>query len=313
MADAAIKTHRGIHSSGRDKVSGAIIYILLALFVIIELYPMIFVLSASLSDPKLVAAGKMVLWPVKPSLSGYQYILSYSDIWTGYANTVFYTVVGTVLNLAVTLPAAYALSRRDFKDKGIFMIFFMITMYFSGGTIPSYLNIYNFGLLNTRWVLLINGALSVYNLIVARTFFASTIPWELHEAARIDGAGNFRTFFQIVLPLSSPIIVVMALYYGVGHWNEYFSAMIYQPRARAIWPLQLFLRELLMMSKFTTDAMLGNNNMSAEEMSALVKQADTANMIKYCVIVAATAPMLIAYPWLQKFFAKGVMIGSVKG
>ncbi len=307
------KTRNRIRHSKGDRIFAVIIYTLLGLFVLVELYPLLYVISASFSDPKAVGSGEMLLWPIRPSLDGYKYIFSYSEIWTGYLNTIFYTVVGTIVNLAVTIPAAYALSRRDFKDKGLFMTIFMFTMYFSGGLIPGYLNIYQLKLLNTRTVMIVCGALSVYNLIVARTFFANTIPWELHEAARIDGAGNFRTFFKIVLPLSSPIMVVMTLYYGVGRWNEYFTAMMYLAKARAMWPLQLFLREILLKGQFATNAMMEGGDFSPEQMAAMTRQAETANMIKYCVIIAATIPMMVIYPWLQKFFAKGVMIGSVKG
>lgn len=310
MEKTAEKKH--IRLSRGDRVFVTINGILLALFFVIELYPMIYVLSASFSDPLAVGSGEMLLWPVKPSLQGYQYILQYKTIWSGYLNTIFYTVVGTLLNLAVTIPCAYALSRRDFPDKGIFMTLFMFTMYFSGGTIPAYLNYKSFGLLNTRWVLIICGAMSVYNMIVARTFFASSIPWELHEAARIDGASDIRMFFSIVLPLSKAIMAVMVLYYGVGHWNEYFSAMLYLPQAKNLWPLQLVLRDILIKSSFAKDA-ISDGVMDADQMMELLRQQDTANMMKYCVIVAATVPMLVIYPFLQKYFAKGVMIGSVKG
>lgn len=294
-----------------DVVFVAVLYTVLALFFIIELYPMLYVVSASFSAPQAVTSGEMVLWPVRPSLDGYRYILQYGEIWSGYANTLFYTVVGTLLNLAVTLPAAYAVSRRDMKGAAGLMLFYMFTMYFGGGLIPSYLNIDGMGLYNTRTVIIIMGALSVYNLIVARTFFSSSIPWELHEAARIDGCNDFQIFFKIVLPLSAPIVVVLALYYGVGHWNEYFNAMIYL-KDRAKFPLQLFLREILVQSKMVESA-ITEGGLSAEEMRALMRQVDAANQIKYCVIIASTLPMLAIYPWLQKFFAKGVMIGAVKG
>ena len=303
---------RHIKLSKGDRVFVTINGILLALFFIVELYPMIYVLSASFSDPQAVGGGEMLLWPVRPSLEGYQYILQYKTIWTGYLNTIFYTVLGTVVNLIVTIPCAYALSRRDFPDKGVFMLLFMFTMYFSGGTIPAYLNYKSLGLLNTRWVMLICGALSVYNMIVARTFFANSIPWELHEAARIDGASDVRTFFSIVLPLSKAIMAVMVLYYGVAHWNEYFIALLYLPQAKALWPLQMVLREILIRSQFAAEA-ISDGVMDAEQMLELLRQQDVANMMKYCVIVAATVPMLIIYPFLQKYFAKGVMIGSVKG
>ena len=298
----------------RDRIFMFFLYTFLALFFVVQLYPIVYIVSASFSEPAAVSNGTMVLWPVNPSLEGYKYILQYSDIWTGYANTIFYTVFGTLVNLVITLPAAYAVSRRDMKGSWLVMIFYMITMYFSGGLIPSYLNINSLGLYNTRLIMLIIGGLSVYNLIVARTFFTNSIPWELHEAARIDGCNDFQMFWKIVLPLSAPIIVVLSLYYGVGHWNQYFQAMVYL-RDRAKYPLQLFLREILVQSKFVESAISEGvqNGFSAEEMAYMTKQADTANMIKYCVIIVATVPMMAIYPWLQRFFAKGVMIGAVKG
>jgi putative aldouronate transport system permease protein len=192
------------------------------------------------------------------------------------------------------------------------MVLFMFTMYFSGGLIPTYLNFKDLGLLNTRAIMLISGGLSVYNMIIARTFFANTIPWEMHEAARIDGANDFQTFFKIVLPLSKPIVVVLILYYGVGHWNSYFAEMIYLSKARDLWPLQLILREILIKSTFAQNA-IAEGSVSAEEMKYLLHQADIANMLKYCVIIVSTIPMLVIYPFIQKFFAKGIMIGSVKG
>ena len=301
-----------IRLSGSDRTLVIVNGILLTLFFIVQLYPMLYVLSASFSDPTAVTSGRMILWPVNASLDGYKYILQYSEIWQGYANTIYYTVLGTMVNLVITLPAAYALSRRDMVSRGFLMVIFMFTMYFSGGLIPGYLNIKDLGLIDTRLVMLISGGLSVYNLIVARTFFANTIPWELHEAARIDGCNDFKIFLKIVLPLSAPIIVILTIYYGVGHWNSYFNAMIYL-KDRDKYPLQLFLREILVQSKFAQEAMSSGESFTAEEMVYLIKQADTANMIKYCVIVASTLPMLAIYPFLQKYFAKGMMIGSVKG
>ena len=295
-----------------DSVFLAIVYLLLLFSFLIILYPILYVISASFSDPNAVAGGEMILWPINPSLRAYEYILHYGDIWTGYANTIFYTVAGTLLNLLFTLPCAYMLSRRDVVGRGIIMTLFVITMYFGGGLIPTYLNLNELGLINTRWSLLLPGVVSAYNLIVARTFFVNTIPWELQEAAFLDGCSDFRMFTKIILPLSSPIIVVMTLYYGVGHWNAYFNAMIYI-RDRELYPLQVFLREILTMGQFASDAMQNGGDLSPEEMLALAKQTETANMIKYAVIVVSTAPMLIVYPFLQKYFAKGVMIGSVKG
>lgn len=287
-------------------------YALLILITIVTLYPLLFVISASISDPKAVASGKMILLPIDPTLEAYRFIFNYQEIWTGYANTIFYTFFGTLINLALTVPAAYALSRRDCPCKGFIMTLFMITMYFGGGLIPGYLNIRQLGLLNSRAVLLICGAVSTYNLIVARTFFANTIPWELHEAAFLDGCSDFGILRRIVLPLSSPIIVVLILYYGVTHWNSYFNALIYLT-SREKYPLQVFLREILTLGQFVSDQLMNADNLSPDAMQELIKQADTANMIKYAVIIVSTVPMMVIYPWVQKYFAKGIMIGSVKG
>lgn len=296
----------------RVTVFDSVVYAILIVLMIIMLYPLIFVVSASFSNPKLVAAGKMLLWPVDVTLDGYKYLFQYKEIWTGYANTIFYTIAGTILNLIATMPCAFALSRKDMKGRGIIMIFFMIPMYFSGGLIPGYLNVKSLGLLDTRFLILINGLVSTYNVIVCRTYFQTSIPYELQEAAVIDGCNDFQIFGKIIFPLSKPITVVMMLYYGVGRWNSYFTEMIYL-KDRAKFPLQLFLREILTKSSFAKTAMMNGQSFSAEEMMALIKQADTANMIKYGVIVLGTLPMMIIYPFLQKYFEKGIMIGSVKG
>ena len=297
---------------GADRAFVIVNSALLVLVFAITLYPLLFVISASFSDPTAVASGRMILLPVKPSLKAYTFVLRYKDIWVGYGNTIFYTVMGTAVNLAVTIPCAYALSRRDCPFRGIIMTLFMITMYFSGGLIPGYLNMRSLGLLNSRWALVIGGAISTYNMIIARTFFSNTIPWELHEAAFLDGCSDFKLLTKIIIPLSSPIIVVLMLYYGVAHWNSYFSALVYITD-RSKYPLQVFLREILTIGKMAEASVASGEVMSAEQASALLKQVDTANMIKYAVIVLASAPMMVIYPWLQKYFAKGVMIGSVKG
>lgn len=301
---------------GKTKISNGIfnivIYVLLLFLAVIMLYPLLFVLSASFSDPKAVAGGEMLLLPVRPSLEGYRYLMQYKEIWVGYLNTIFYMFLGTLLNLAATLPCAYAMSRKDLRGQKYLMIFFMITMYFSGGMIPGYLNIKSLGLLDTRSIILINGLVSTFNLIVARTYFLTAIPWEIQEAAVIDGCNDFQIFGKIIFPLSKAITVVMTLYYGVGRWNSYFTEMIYL-KDRGKFPLQLFLREILTKSTFAKTAMADGMSFSAEQMMALIKQADTANMIKYGVIVISALPMLIIYPFLQKYFEQGVMIGSVKG
>ena len=287
------------------------VYSMLIAFFCIVLYPLIFVVSASLSAPMAVVCGEMLIWPVGFTLDGYRYVMSYSDIWTGYMNTVFYTVAGTVLNLAVTLTCAYSLSRKDMVGRNFFMTLFVITMYFSGGLIPTYLNYLSFDLINKRAIMLIDGMVWAYCIIISRTFFVTTIPWELQESAKIDGCGDFMMFLRIVLPLSMPIVVVMTLYYGVGHWNSYFSAMIYL-QDRNLYPLQMFLREILVQSKLTTSSFTSGMT-NPEEVEALIEQANTANILKYAVIVISTVPMMLIYPWMQKFFAKGILIGSVKG
>ena len=304
-------TQRRIRMSAGDRIFTVINAAILILIFIITLYPLIYVVSASISSPDAVASGKMLLWPVDVTLDGYKYILKYNDIWLGYANTIFYTVVGTIVNLFFTLTCAYATSRRDMVGRNVIMTLFLITMYFSGGTIPTYLNWLEFGLVNTRTIMLLNGAVSAYNLIVARTFFANSIPWDLHEAAFLDGCSDLRIFLKIILPLSSPIVVVMMLYYGIGHWNAYFNAMIYL-QDRTMYPLQVFLKEILTQGSFGTN-MGDGGAFTPEEMEQMIKQAETANLIKYGIIVVSTAPMLAIYPWLQKFFPKGVMIGWVKG
>ncbi len=294
-----------------DKFFQTVINTILFLFLLIEVYPLLYVVSASFSDVDAVNAGKLVLWPIGFNVEGYKFVFQYREIWIGYANTIFYTVVGTLMNLAVTLPCAYALSCQEVVGRNKIMIFFMITMYISGGLVPDYLNLKSFGLINTRTVLIIVGALSVYNMIVARTFFATSIPNELKEAAKIDGCNDFGIFARIVMPLSKAITAVMVLYYGVAHWNSYFNAMIYLDD-RSKLPLQMILREILLQSKFVKELAMtsGMTEVEAEMYQALV---DAAELVKYCSIVVATLPMLIIYPKLQKFFEKGVMIGSIKG
>ncbi|MBQ8815643.1 MAG: carbohydrate ABC transporter permease [Lachnospiraceae bacterium] len=300
-----------VRRKGGDLFFQFVVCAVLTLSLVVTLYPMIFVLSASFSDPQAVMTGKVHLFPVDITLDGYKYILQYREIWSGYANTIFYTVVGTILNLIVTLPCAYALSHRKLKGRGLLMTLFIITMYFNGGMIPNYLNVMDLGLLNTRTIVLVMGLVSTYNLIVARTFFSSSIPWELHEAAILDGASHFQIFGQVVLPLSKAIIAVQALYYAVAHWNSYFNEMLYLSD-RSKFPLQVILREILTLSQYQAQAM-EEGGYSVEQMMEMVKAMDTANLIKYCVIVVSVVPMMIFYPFLQKFFAKGVMIGAVKG
>lgn len=307
----AVRGKNAIRLSGIDLIFKIVICVILALFFIVEFYPMYWIVIASFSDPLAVSTGKTMLLPVKPTLDGYKYVFSYTVIWLGYANTIFYTVVGTLVNLAFTLPCGYGMSRRDLKGRGLFMLIFMIPMYISGGMIPSYILIKNLGLIDSRWVLIIPGAMSVGNMIVCRTFFSSTIPWELQEAARIDGANDFKIFLRIVLPLSAPIIAVMSIYYAMGHWNEYFSAMIYL-KTRSKFPLQSFLREILMKGEMYKEE-VAKGMLDGDAIQDMLKQLDTINLIKYCLIIVSTGPVLLIFPHLQKYFAQGVLIGSIKG
>ncbi len=289
----------------------AAVYAIIFVVVITTLYPLVFVVSASISDPIMVNTGKMLLWPVGFTLEGYEYLMAYKDVWVGYANTIFYTITGTLLNLFATLTAAYSLSRKDLKYKGFIMGLFIFTMYFGGGLIPAYMNVKSLHLLNTRAVMMILGLVSTYNMIVARTYFANSIPWELQESAMIDGASAFKIFWSIVIPLSKPITAVLSLYYAVGHWNSYFTGMIYL-RDRTKWTLQQFLREILIQGQILATS-LSDEVLEPEVIIALQQQQDMMNLLKYCVIIVAMMPLLIIYPFVQKFFAKGLMIGSVKG
>lgn len=299
----------GVKETRRDKIFLICNYIYVTLALIIVLYPVVYMISASFSDPKYVGSGEMWLWPKGFTLEGYKIVFQNQDIWTGYANTIFYTLLGTSINLFVTLPAAYALSRKDFAGRNFFMGMFMVTMFFSGGLVPTYMLIKNLGMIDTVWAIVIPSAASIWNIIVARTFFQSSIPKELQEAAQIDGCTNMRLFIKIVLPLSMPIIAVMALFYGVGNWNSYFSALIYLNDADK-YPLQLVLRQILVLQQMSAQAGAAMDLSSA---AALNNKAEVASLVKYSVMIVSTLPVIIIYPFLQRYFVQGVMIGSVKG
>jgi putative aldouronate transport system permease protein len=292
--------------SAEDIVFNIINLAILTAVLLAVLYPLYFIIIASISDPILVNSGKVYLYPKGVSFDGYARVMANNEIWIGYRNTIFYTVLGTLINLAVTIPAAYALSRKDMDGRNIIMAFFTITMFFSGGLIPTYLVVRGLKMINTFWTLVLPGALSVFNLIVSRTYMASNIPWELQEAGRMDGCSNTRLFFRIVLPLSAPIIAVMALFYGVNHWNSYFTALIYISNKK-LKPLQLVLREILLQSSYLAGAG------TLEDAESLAVQARIAEVVKYCVIIVSTLPVLMVYPFIQKYFTKGVMLGAIKG
>lgn len=288
--------------SGSDRAFDIALAVICGLIFISVLYPLYFVVLASFSDPIQVAGGKVWLWTNKPTLEGYKKVFEYEKLWVGYRNTIVYALVGVAAHLFVTIPAAYALSRKDAMLRGPIMMLFTITMFFGGGIVPTYLIYKAFGMLDTIWVMTLPGCVSVYNLIIARTFFQSNIPGELLDAARIDGCDDFRFFAQIVVPLSSAIIAVVMLYQVVGIWNSYMDGLLYLSSDSKI-PLQLVLREILV--KNSVDG--GQMGMGDDELENLKEQ------MKYCVIVVSTLPMMVLYPFVQKFFTKGVMIGSIKG
>ena len=291
-----------------DVIFDTVIFIILTLILFIVAYPLYWVIISSFSDPTAVSAGKVLLRPIGFTLKGYAEVFKNSQVMRGFFNSIVITVVGVCVNLAVTLPTAYALSRDNFSGKKPITIFYMITMFFGGGMIPTYLVVKNMQLLNTIWALVLPGCLSVYNMIVARTFFKSNISEELYEAGEIDGCTQSRFFFQIALPLSKAIIAIMVLYYGVGHWNSYFSALLYISDQDK-YPLQLVLRNILI----TNQTALSQTATTAAARAALQEQQQLIDVMKYSLIIISSVPVLIMYPLVQKHFVKGVMIGSVKG
>lgn len=288
-----------------DKKFNLLNNIFLTAIVVVIVYPLIFVISASISDPVAVSSGKMWLWPVDITFDGYKKIMKDASIWLGYRNTIVYTFVGTVIHLFVLLPAAYALSRKELMGRKYILWIILFTMMFSGGIIPSFLVVKSLGMLDTIWALVIPGAVGAWSILVARAFFQQSIPDQLVEAAKIDGASDFHMFLRIVLPLSLPIVAVMSLFHAVNLWNQYFSALIYLSD-RDKYPLQLILREILVVNQMQ----LGEG--SGEQTESLIEQVRTGGLIKYAVIIVSSLPLLIAYPFLQRFFVQGVLIGSVK-
>ena len=291
-----------------DVIFDTVIFIILTLILFVVAYPLYWVIISSFSDPTAVSAGKVLLRPIGFTLKGYAEVFKNSQVMRGFFNSIVITFVGVCVNLAVTLPTAYALSRDNFSGKKPITVFYMITMFFGGGMIPTYLVVKNMQLLNTIWALVLPGCLSVYNMIVARTFFKSNISEELYEAGEIDGCTQSRFFFQIALPLSKAIIAIMVLYYGVGHWNSYFSALLYISDQDK-YPLQLVLRNILI----TNQTALSQTATTAAARAALQEQQQLIDVMKYSLIIISSVPVLIMYPLVQKHFVKGVMIGAVKG
>jgi len=290
-----------LRDSRGDKIFRFFSGLFLILLAAIVLYPVYFIVIASFSDPDAVLAGKVVLWPVDINLDGYVKIIERTDVWLGYRNTIIYTVLTVVLSLLVTIPAGWALSRKTLPGKKFLMMYFTIPMFFGGGLIPFYNVMSNLGLINTIWAIVLPSILSVWNLFMTKTFFESSVPNGLIEAAKIDGAGHFRTFISVVLPLAKAILAVMALYYAVGQWNSYFNAMIFL-QDETLYPLQLVLKEILIASESTVGG-------SGE---TILQQYRLANQLKYVSVIVSSLPVLMLYPFVQKYFAQGVMIGSLK-
>ena len=286
-----------------DRIFGAVVIVLSILCFIVVLYPLWFVVIASISNSDLVNLGQVTFLPKDIRFYGFAQVFQDARIWNGYGNTILYVVAGTILNLAVTMPAAYALSRPDFRARNAVMMYFVFTMYFSGGLVPLYMTISKLGLISTKWILIIFVLINTYNLIIARTFIQNSIPNDLYEAAILDGCNHFTFFWKVVLPLSKAIISVEILYYAVFHWNDYFNALVYNYNS-ANEPLQMVLRRILLLNEAFAS---GNGGVQGGYAQS------SADQVKYAVMIVSTVPILCVYPFVQKYFEKGVMIGAVKG
>lgn len=293
-----------VKNSKEDRIFDIVNHVLLGIVLLIVLYPLIFVTVASISDPAAVAKGEVWLLPKDINFVGYQKVFSNHEILNGYLNTILYTVAGTAVNIIMTILAAYPLSRKDLVGRNWITALFVFTMFFSGGLIPTYLIVKQLGMVNTMWALIIPNAVAIWNIIIMRTFFQQSIPHEVQESAQIDGCSNIKILLKIILPLSLPILAVMTLFYSVAHWNSFFSALIYLTE-RDKYPLQLLLREILIQSN------MQDMIQSSEE--SLARTIMEAESIKYAVVIIANLPILMLYPFLQRYFVKGMVIGAIKG
>ena len=304
---ASMQSYEGgidkVRETGVDRafmlVNGAVLLVI----TLIILIPLIFIVSASFSSSEAVIAGRVLLWPVDFSLQGYETIFEHKKVWDGFANSLFYTFFGTIFNVVMTIIAAYPLSRQDLVGRRVITMAFIFTMLFSGGLIPTYMVVRDLGLINTRLAMILPTGIGIFNLLITITFFRTTIPPELIEAARIDGANDFRTFGSIILPLARPIIAVLTLFYAVNHWNAYFQALIYL-HDQSLFPLQLVLREILIQNSIDASMLV--------DVEDLIVREGLRELLKYSLIIVASVPVLIIYPFVQRHFIKGMMIGSVK-
>jgi putative aldouronate transport system permease protein len=299
-----------VRRSSGDKIYDAIIFVILTLIFLTVAYPLYFIIISSISDPVKVSSGQVIFLPQGITLDGYKKVFETKMVMRGFLNSLWYSVLGVVINLAITLPTAYALSRNDFFGRKLISIFYIITMFIGGGLIPTYMVIRDMHMLDTVWALVIPGAMGVYNMMVARTFFKTNIPSELLDAARIDGCSDTRFFVSIVLPISSAIVAILVLWCGVGHWNSYFNALIYifSPERQ---PLQIVLRSILLQN--TENIQTTNVMLTAEAMLERARMEALKEMMKYSLIVVANLPVMMLYPFIQKHFVKGVTVGSLKG
>lgn len=292
-----------VKDSGVDRAFSIVNYTILILILVIILLPLIFIISASFSSPQAVMAGRVKLLPVDFSLEGYRVVFAHAKIWVGFGNSIFYTLVGTLFNVVLTIMAAYPLSRSDLVGRKFIIFLFLFTMLFSGGLIPTYLVVKDLGLLNTRAAMILPTGIGIWNLLIAITFFRSTIPQQLLDAAQMDGCSDFRFLWSIVVPLSRPIIAVLALFYAINHWNSYFNALIYL-KDQSLFPLQIILREILIQNSVDASMLV--------DMEDIVAREGLRELLKYSLIMVATVPVLLIYPFVQKHFIRGMMIGSIK-
>lgn len=299
---------RTYRNSRTDRVFDILVYVLLIVAGLIVLYPLYFMVIASFSDPVYTNSGQVILWPKGASLDGYKQVFKDSRLLLGYRNSILYSTGYMVLSVALTMLAAYPLANKKLVGRRVFNVLFVIPMYFSGGLVPTYIVVRNIGLMNNPIIVCILGALSMFNIIIARTYLETNIPAGLEESAQIDGANQAQTFFKIILPLSKPILAVLALYAFVGQWNSYFNALMYLNNGQ-YYPLQLVLRTILL----TAQSLQTSQAISIENINEMAQQQKLADMIKYGVIVVSTAPLLIVFPFFQKYFAQGIMVGSIKG
>lgn len=297
------RVRQKVRRQGKDLLFDIVLYSICTVMLLLVLYPLWFIVIASFSDPSAVAGGHVWILPVGFMLDGYDELFKQPEVWSGYRNTIAYTVLGTIFGLVVNIPAAYALSRKDLWGRRALMGLYVFTMFFSGGMIPIFLTVQEMGFYNSFWVMIIPFAVSAYNIIVARTFFETSLPPDLWDAAQIDGCGNLRFFFTMALPLSKAVISVIALWTAVGQWNGYFNALLYL-RDAELHPLQLIMRNILITNQVFAAMGTGEAAMIAMR---------RANLVRYSMIIIATVPIMCVYPFIQKYFDQGVMIGAVKG